>query len=469
MDIKSYFSGKDNLQSVIIDELDKAQKNIFVAVAWFTNKRLFNKLLEKQKQGVLVELVTANHEINDTYGNDFDLINQLGGCFLKVGDDHNLMHNKFCIIDYQKVINGSYNWTNKANNSNNENISIVSGNTNYVNDFINEFESLKAIAGAKSESSGIVEVSRILKIFKLYKAFCTINEPQNINPYLHEIKGFKPIENIIKSILEGEYQSALTEIEEFERLNSQIINVSAAEKAFILFQIKLLSKQIEISVFEKSDLESLIDRFNQLYILRINPILLKVLDLKKKIFEKLKKYGFKDNPYKKAEEDFKKAQEDFEYTVKNEIPDLSNEDSNDLKGMYREAVKLCHPDSGQCIFDDKKQAAEIFDALTKAYKNNSLEDVRRIYHELKNQDPNTIRSEFDELEYLRAKLATLKSKLNNLLSDIFHIKSTEVYSIIEENQDWELYFNQQKELLEIEFNKLYEKYVTNEQYSKNKA
>ena len=35
-----------------------------------------------------------------------------------------LMHNKFCVIDLEKVIHGSYNWTNKAQ-YNNETISII--------------------------------------------------------------------------------------------------------------------------------------------------------------------------------------------------------------------------------------------------------------------------------------------------------------------------------------------------------
>lgn len=34
------------------------------------------------------------------------------------------MHNKFCVIDFEKVIDGSYNWTNKAQ-YNNETISII--------------------------------------------------------------------------------------------------------------------------------------------------------------------------------------------------------------------------------------------------------------------------------------------------------------------------------------------------------
>lgn len=29
-------------------------------------------------------------------------------------DSHNLMHNKYCIIDNKKVIDGSYNWSNNA-------------------------------------------------------------------------------------------------------------------------------------------------------------------------------------------------------------------------------------------------------------------------------------------------------------------------------------------------------------------
>ena len=42
----------ENIANRITLELEAAQHTIYIAVAWFTNRNLFNVLLEKAKEGV---------------------------------------------------------------------------------------------------------------------------------------------------------------------------------------------------------------------------------------------------------------------------------------------------------------------------------------------------------------------------------------------------------------------------------
>ena len=70
----------------------------------------------------------SNHIYNDeinfgVYGLPFTKLKIAGGEVFTAKE--NLMHNKFCIIDERIIITGSYNWTNKANKENNENIVII--------------------------------------------------------------------------------------------------------------------------------------------------------------------------------------------------------------------------------------------------------------------------------------------------------------------------------------------------------
>ena len=39
-----------------------------------------------------------------------------------------IMHHKFCVIDNQKVITGSYNWSDNAENKNDENAAVMYDN-----------------------------------------------------------------------------------------------------------------------------------------------------------------------------------------------------------------------------------------------------------------------------------------------------------------------------------------------------
>ena len=42
----------ENIADRIEQELTQAEQSIYIAVAWFTNSRLFNALLDKAKQGI---------------------------------------------------------------------------------------------------------------------------------------------------------------------------------------------------------------------------------------------------------------------------------------------------------------------------------------------------------------------------------------------------------------------------------
>jgi phosphatidylserine/phosphatidylglycerophosphate/cardiolipin synthase-like enzyme len=110
-----------HIQNQILTALDKARVSIRLAMAWFTNVILFNKLIEKQNQGIDVQLLIYDDYINVNYGVDFS---QLNCKHIKHAEHGGLMHDKFCVIDNQIVITGSYNWTNNAEYRNNENITI---------------------------------------------------------------------------------------------------------------------------------------------------------------------------------------------------------------------------------------------------------------------------------------------------------------------------------------------------------
>ena len=64
-----------------------------------------------------------------------------GGVFVRGKKQPFLMHHKFCIVDSDLLINGSFNWTETAVMGNNENV-VISNNTKVVSCFVKEFEKL---------------------------------------------------------------------------------------------------------------------------------------------------------------------------------------------------------------------------------------------------------------------------------------------------------------------------------------
>ena len=62
----------EKIQNQIIDEIDKAKYLIWIAVAWFTDKKIFSRLAHRKHEGLTVELILLNNTININSGLDYD-------------------------------------------------------------------------------------------------------------------------------------------------------------------------------------------------------------------------------------------------------------------------------------------------------------------------------------------------------------------------------------------------------------
>jgi phosphatidylserine/phosphatidylglycerophosphate/cardiolipin synthase-like enzyme len=133
----------EEIQKVIIEQIDLAKFTIWIAVAWFTDPVLFKKLVDKNNQGVNVQLIIIHDRINESsglkYEEEFETFR-----IKKSGLYENLMHNKFCVIDFKAVIHGSYNWTKRAK-FNDETIEVVNS-SEVAENFSDKFIQLKRTA-----------------------------------------------------------------------------------------------------------------------------------------------------------------------------------------------------------------------------------------------------------------------------------------------------------------------------------
>lgn len=137
--IQAYFS---NIRDIILNEIHNSKRDISIAVAWFTQRDLFNAIIGAIDRGVNVSLILINDIINrNEYGLNFSLYLQKGGKLCFVDSRKVLMHNKFCLFDGRLLITGSYNWTYAAEQRNAENI-ITTDELNVCNDYTNYFTNL---------------------------------------------------------------------------------------------------------------------------------------------------------------------------------------------------------------------------------------------------------------------------------------------------------------------------------------
>ena len=90
----------DHIAGQIISDLKQARVSIHVAMAWFTNQRIADILLEKYSEGVDVKVIGFRDPINARFGVNLGEIPHK----LINGTRGGKMHHKFCVIDNQKVM-----------------------------------------------------------------------------------------------------------------------------------------------------------------------------------------------------------------------------------------------------------------------------------------------------------------------------------------------------------------------------
>jgi hypothetical protein len=122
-------------------ELRLARKEILVAAAWFTDNDLLEILLNKRKEGVVVDLILADNPGNEKL--DFDQLSEQGASVLKIKNvGYGMMHQKFCVIDRKIAIHGSYNWSVNAKKNNHESV-IVTNHKETVEKLVRCFFDIK--------------------------------------------------------------------------------------------------------------------------------------------------------------------------------------------------------------------------------------------------------------------------------------------------------------------------------------
>jgi phosphatidylserine/phosphatidylglycerophosphate/cardiolipin synthase-like enzyme len=135
--IQILFSPEDKAISHIVPYIQNASKSIYFMAFTFTNADLGNAMLEKAKNGVAVSGVFEKTG-SDT---DFSQMPPLFCAKVPVRQDGNpaFLHHKVIVIDERYVVTGSLNFTDNADQSNNENVIIID-NPTIAKLYVEEFQ-----------------------------------------------------------------------------------------------------------------------------------------------------------------------------------------------------------------------------------------------------------------------------------------------------------------------------------------
>lgn len=182
-----------DIRQLILNELKNAKHDIYVAVAWITDKQLMQILIDKQKEEIDIIIILVKDEINENNKFDYSGFIEAGGKIY--WDNH---HHKFCVIDRNVVITGSYNWTYSANSRTSRENIIISNEKELIDKYSSEFKLLKKQSTELKleakveyiEVERIIEVEKIIEIEKRKGTETSSENKRNLEPTKSKEKYF---------------------------------------------------------------------------------------------------------------------------------------------------------------------------------------------------------------------------------------------------------------------------------------
>ena len=136
--VQVLFSPRGGGRAAVLSELKSARRSIELMTFSLTDKELGDTIVSKHKAGLRVEGVFDNWLAAGQYSL-YEPFKKRGLSVLKDGNQA-LLHHKIIIIDGKTVITGSFNYSENAEASNNENFLIVKGSEAFSNRFGTEFK-----------------------------------------------------------------------------------------------------------------------------------------------------------------------------------------------------------------------------------------------------------------------------------------------------------------------------------------
>ncbi|QMI04421.1 DnaJ family molecular chaperone [Citrobacter sp. RHB25-C09] len=125
---------------------------------------------------------------------------------------------------------------------------------------------------------------------------------------------------------------------------------------------------------------------------------------------------------------------------------LSEEDRNELKRLWRQASRLCHPD---VVADElKEKAHQMMVQLNLARQNADLTTIRSLLMQLQSGlEPMMASDRLNNLHHLQQKIKQLRTQIEALLKEIAELEAENAWRLAASVRDKEAYFAEQERTL----------------------
>ncbi|PVV01712.1 hypothetical protein BB560_003858, partial [Smittium megazygosporum] len=125
---------------VLANTISQARRTLEICVFSITDDDIKRSILKAKSNGARVRIISDDQQAEGLGADVFELRDE-HGIPVKLDNSPSHMHNKFCVVDGNIVITGSYNWSKNARKNNRENI-VITNSKETIDGFSREFEKL---------------------------------------------------------------------------------------------------------------------------------------------------------------------------------------------------------------------------------------------------------------------------------------------------------------------------------------
>ena len=455
MQTEAFFT---DIREVLLREIGLARQSILVAVAWFTDRQLFDALLSRQQAGVAVSLCLTKDEQDINFkpgGLPFEALEAAGGRVWVVAD--RLMHHKFCVLDGRDVLTGSYNWTNKAAHSNQENVVLTTGDPELAQRFMREFRRLTA---QPEPAAGDPGVERTLKRLGVIKSLLALHETEDLPKHIERLEADGVVDERLAAVLDAlrtrRYAEAVTRLEAFVAAYSQVRVWEDPQAPALQLEIRLLEAELLALDAEHSEAFRKLLAFELWHQRELGELLQEVLGLRQEVARYFRQESaYSESEYQEAKRRYQEQARDREEATVAETRThvLEEADRATLKQQYREAAQLCHPD--RVAEEHRAEATAAFQRLQDAYQRQDIAAVATLLKEVRQGIFAAAGVALATVAHLRERRDALAARHGEVLAELAALRTNEAYALAGADEaEREIYLAEHREVMLAERDRL---------------
>ena len=459
MDARAYIDSKE---SILQSTLSDAVKNLTINWRILEKDAIGKQIQDKARAGVGIKVIgVSDAEIDDSVSLLLASLEDLDArvCISPQGDrvHGSLLADVLVLVD-NKTLLCEFGGTESAKSGVNSALIEITNDQEFIGEcnqeidrLISRFEGTGAIEGATDKATIAKRLTAVKVLIEL--------EDSSWEAQLAKINGAdddRDLTAIITVLQSAEPRSASPLIDDYITRAHALKVWEDPDAALKKTYLKLLEAQVDALANEKLEINRLIGEFEHQKVLNLGDLIEEYLGLRAKVFkEKATEEPDYEEQYQESQAEYEEFTESHAEAKNEERTVLTPEQKSEIKTLLRKLRQKCHPDK---VPDELKERAEVlFQRVTEAFKSNDIDLMKQILEQVLAGDFSDLtQPEITDSIGIEERINRFRQELTDLLREINNLVNQPAWKIIGEYDDYGFYFDQQKEAIKSEIERLQE-------------